>query len=224
MAIPAKAVFAERSTPSSEGDVHLTPSQQYGVLPQQEYMQRTGNKVVLNLSGADNMRHVEPGDFISHLRSFQGGLEYSRIAGKVSAAYTVLSPRLELAGDYFRYLFKSRMYIQGVQTTTDQLRDGQSIRFAQFARLGLPLPALEEQRQIAAYLDRETGKIDTLIEKQVQLINKLIERRDSVISRVITKGLSADVKLKDSGITWLGRQTGCLGHLRGTRSRRGGRR
>lgn len=167
-------------------------------------MSITGNKVVLNLSGSDNMRHVEPGDFISHLRSFQGGLEYSRLRGKVSAAYTVLTPRKEIVGEYFRYLFKSVTYIQALQTTTDQLRDGQSIRFGQFSRIELISPPLDEQRQIAEYLDRETGQIEALITKQEQLVETLTERRQAVITHAVTRGLNPNVNLTETGLIGVG--------------------
>ena len=183
--LPAKAVFKQRSTASRPDDVHLTPSQQHGVMPQSDYMALTGNQVVLNLSGADNMRHVEPGDYISHLRSFQGGLEYSAHKGKVSAAYTVLAPRKEVDPHYFRFLFKSKQYVQGLQTTTDQMRDGQSIRYGQFALLPLPYPPLEEQRRIAEFLDRETAQIDELIAKQEQLISTLAERWQAELAKVV---------------------------------------
>ncbi|BAU32063.1 restriction endonuclease subunit S [Microcella alkaliphila] len=173
-------------------------------MPQAEYMALTGNKVVLNLSGADNMRHVEPGDYISHLRSFQGGLEYSAYEGKVSAAYTVLTPRKEVDPHYFRFLFKSTHYVQGLQTTTDQMRDGQSIRYGQFALLPLPYPPLAEQRRIAEFLDRETAQIDELIAKQEQLISTLAERRTSVILNGVARGFSG-VELKDSEADWLGK-------------------
>lgn len=89
--VPAKGAFIERREKSGPDDVHLTPSQSYGVLPQNEYMRITGNRVVLNLEGQDNMKHVEPDDFVIHLRSFQGGIEWSGVAGKVSMAYTVLT-------------------------------------------------------------------------------------------------------------------------------------
>ncbi|WIB43993.1 restriction endonuclease subunit S [Curtobacterium sp. MCLR17_058] len=145
-------------------------------------MEITGNKVVLNLSGADNMRHVEAGDYVSHLRSFQGGLEYSGIPGKVSAAYTVLKPKVALEPRFFKYLFKSDLYIQALQTTTDQLRDGQSIRYGQFTLIPLPYPDLDEQRAIADYLDRETAQIDAFIAKSEELIALLVERRAAVLS------------------------------------------
>ncbi|MGN6127897.1 MAG: restriction endonuclease subunit S [Humibacter sp.] len=126
-------------------------------------METSGSKVVLNISGADTMRHVEAGDYISHLRSFQGGLEFAGIAGKVSAAYTVLMPKVKIDPTYFKYLFKSDVYVQALQTTTDQLRDGQSIRFAQFSSIPLPKPSLTEQQAIAEYLDWETAQLDALI-------------------------------------------------------------
>lgn len=66
------------------------------------------------------------------------------------------------------------------------------------------LPPLVEQRAIAAFLDRETERIDTLIEKKERLIDLLEEKRTALISRVVTKGLDADVEMQDSGVEWLG--------------------
>lgn len=66
------------------------------------------------------------------------------------------------------------------------------------------IPSYVEQQQIAAFLDRETAKIDQLIAKQQQLIELLKEKRQAVISHAVTKGLNPDVKMKDSGVEWLG--------------------
>lgn len=65
-------------------------------------------------------------------------------------------------------------------------------------------PPLEEQKKIAAFLDKETTKIDTLIDKQEQLIALLQEKRQAVISHAVTRGLNPNVRMKDSGIEWLG--------------------
>lgn len=70
--------------------------------------------------------------------------------------------------------------------------------------LRFPNPSEKEQRQIAAYLNRETAKIDKLILKQQKLIKLLQEKRLTVISQTITKGLDPNVKMKDSGVEWLG--------------------
>lgn len=63
----------------------------------------------------------------------------------------------------------------------------------------------EERNAIASFLDYETAKIDTLIEKQQQLIKLLKEKRQAVISHAVTKGLNPDAPMKDSGVEWLGK-------------------
>jgi len=63
---------------------------------------------------------------------------------------------------------------------------------------------IEEQQKIANFLDHETAKIDTLIEKQQQLIKLLKEKRQAVISHAVTKGLNPQAPMKDSGVEWLG--------------------
>ncbi|WP_297799038.1 restriction endonuclease subunit S [uncultured Brevundimonas sp.] len=68
----------------------------------------------------------------------------------------------------------------------------------------VPLPSSAEQTAIAAFLDRETGKIDALIEAQTRLIELLKEKRQAVISHAVTKGLNLDAPMKDSGIEWVG--------------------
>lgn len=65
-------------------------------------------------------------------------------------------------------------------------------------------PTVDEAQQIANFLDHETAKIDTLIEKQQQLIQLLKEKRQAVISHAVTKGLNPDVPMRDSGVEWLG--------------------
>ena len=72
------------------------------------------------------------------------------------------------------------------------------------SELRLPIPPLSEQSAIAAFLDRETAKIDALIEAQERLIELLKEKRQAVISHAVTKGLDSSVPMKDSGIDWLG--------------------
>jgi type I restriction enzyme S subunit len=71
-------------------------------------------------------------------------------------------------------------------------------------RIGICLPPLPEQTQIAAFLDRETAKIDALVAEQEKLIALLKEKRQAVISHAVTKGLDPSVAMKDSGVEWLG--------------------
>jgi type I restriction enzyme S subunit len=76
---------------------------------------------------------------------------------------------------------------------------GDAIRAGVFA-----IPPLAEQRAIAAFLDRETAKIDTLVAKKERLIEILQEKRTALITRAVTKGLDPNVPMRDSGVEWLG--------------------
>ena len=127
------------------------------------------------------MKHVEKNDFIIHLRSFQGGIEHSNYSGKVSNAYCVLKPTQQIEPRYFRWVLKSQGYIQELNATTDQLRDGQSIKFEQFASIGLPLPPIEVQRRIADYLDN-----------QLSIINKMEE-----LSKLLVKLTHEELRAKN---------------------------
>jgi type I restriction enzyme S subunit len=69
-------------------------------------------------------------------------------------------------------------------------------------RFELAFPSIDEQRQIAKYLDRETGQIDELITKQEQLVATLTERRQAVITQAVTRGLDPATELKASGVDW----------------------
>jgi len=80
----------------------------------------------------------------------------------------------------------------------------QNIGMNVIENLSIPIPPLSEQHSIAGYLDRETGKIDELIAKKEQLIERLKEKRTALISRAVTKGLNPNVRLKSSGVEWLG--------------------
>jgi len=87
---------------------------------------------------------------------------------------------------------------------TDGIRDGKNISYMQFGSLCVPVPNIDEQSAIAAFLDRETGKIDSLIVEQEKLLALLAEKRQATISHAVTRGLNPDVPMKVSGVAWLG--------------------
>ncbi len=103
-----------------------------------------------------------------------------------------------------KYLF---YWLQAFKDDIVQLSSGggqPNINQEKVAALKISAPVVTEQTQIAAFLDHETAKIDTLIEKQQQLIELLKEKRQAVISHAVTKGLNPDAPMKDSGVEWLG--------------------
>ena len=183
----SKQLFAQRKDKAFPDDVQLTASQKYGILSQDEFMKLEGRRVTVVMTGNDILKHVGKGDFVISMRSFQGGLEYSRTEGKISSAYVMLIPnRGKVCDDYFRWLLKSTPYIKALQGTADLVRDGQALRYANFAKISLPEIPLNEQKEIAERIQTETEKIDNAIpifEKQIALLQ---EYRTRLISDVVT--------------------------------------
>ena len=198
-----KSLFRLRREPAHADDRQLTASQSDGVVYQDEYMENRGTRVVQVIEGQAGLKHVAAGDFVISLRSFQGGIEYSAAAGKISPAYTILQPLFEADHRYFAHLLKSDGFIQELRSTSNQLRDGQSLGIEHFAQVRVPLPPKSEQRAIGGFLDRETAKIDALIDKQEQLIATLREDRAATITQAVTKGLDQSVELCRTGIDFM---------------------
>jgi type I restriction enzyme S subunit len=201
---PGRRWFTQSREPASTGDAQLSATQKYGVVPQAHFMEAEDQKVALALSGLGSFKHVESGDFVISLRSFQGGIERSEHRGCVSPAYTVLRPHASMHGAFCRYLLKSEGYVHALQAMTDGIRDGKSISYQQFGQVVVPAPPRSEQINLAHFLDHETAKIDGLISEQERLLDLLKEKRQAVISHAVTKGLNPNAPMKPSGIDWLG--------------------
>ena len=185
--INPKALFSQRKERANPGDRQLTASQQFGVIYQDEYMEMTGTKVVTVEKDFDILKHVSAGDFVISMRSFQGGLEYSTKSGSISSAYVMLVPNLKLVYPrYYRWLLKSNGYIRALQSTSDLVRDGQAMRYSNFAKVRLITLPLGEQEQIAYYLDTQCAKIDKLMAEKQSLIDDLESYKKSLIYEVVT--------------------------------------
>lgn len=185
--INPKALFTQRKDKAVYGEKQLTASQKYGVIYQEEFMEITGNRVVTVEKDFDILKHVEKGDFVISMRSFQGGLEYSTRAGSISSAYVMLIPNLSVVYPrYYRWLFKSDIYINALQSTTDLVRDGQAMRFSNFAQVRLFTVPLAEQEEIADFLDKECAKIESLISQKEQLLAEIENYKKSLIYEYVT--------------------------------------
>ena len=101
-------------------------------------------------------KRVLPGQFVIHLRSFQGGFAHSAIEGITSPAYTVFgfSEPEKHDSEYWKYVFTSKPFIQRLETVTYGIRDGRSISYEEFLTLGFVYPSKAEQTAIARYLDK----------------------------------------------------------------------
>lgn len=179
--------FIQRKDRATYGLTQLTASQKYGVVTQEEYMEITGAKVVTVEKDFDILKLVCPGDFIIHMRSFQGGLEYSEKYGSISSAYVMLIPQKTiLEPRYYKWFFKSPAYIDALSSTSNLIRDGQAMRYANFIQLPILLIPEDEQRQIADYLDEKCVEIDRIISEKKQQIATIEEYKKSLIFEYVT--------------------------------------
>ena len=203
--INPKALFTQRKDKAQKGERQLTSSQQYGILYQDDYMELTGSKVVTVEKDFDILKHVEAGDFVISMRSFQGGLEYSTKSGAISSAYVMLVPNLELVYPrFYRWLLKSSVYIDALQRTTNMVRDGQAMRYSNFAQVRLFTLPLDEQKSRADFLDLECSSIDKMLFKTRSSIEEYKKLKQAVITQAVTKGMRGEREMKDSGVEWIG--------------------
>ena len=108
-----------------------------------------------------------------------------------------------LLNKFFFYFFESNI-VDRQLFESSQKTSVSNLHLEKIKELRLTLPPIEEQTTIANYLDHKTTQIDTLIAKKEQFISLLQEERTAVINQAVTKGLDPKVKMKDSGIEWLG--------------------
>lgn len=171
--IPSKYLFHNSDKRKCEGDQQLTASQKHGIITQQEYMERENSKIVFANQGLENWKHVEPYDFVISLRSFQGGLEMSETTGCITWHYVVLKANKPICPRFYKWLFKSSAYINALQGTCNFIRDGQDLRFSNFAQVPLYEPPLSEQEDIASYLDMKCSQIDSISDQKKEQLTVL---------------------------------------------------
>jgi type I restriction enzyme S subunit len=151
-------------------------------------------------------RKVRAGDtIISTVRTYLKAVAYFENPPEnqiVSTGFAVLRPKQNIHPKYLSWIIQSKPFIEKVVVHSVGV-GYPAINPSELASLKVWFPPLPEQQAIAAYLDRQTAKIDALIAKKQRLLELLAEQRAALISQAVTKGLNPDVKMKDSGVAWL---------------------
>lgn len=174
----------------------LSVSIHHGVVPRSDLTD--------NEARADRLNHykrVWPGDIvINRMRAFQGAVGVSDYEGLVSPEYLVLRPADVAVGRYLHYLFRSHWFVgemvsrlRGIGSTDQGNVRTPRINVGDLGDIRVPLPPRTVQRAIAAFLDAETERLDSLIEKKGRLIEVLDSRSESLIAARL------DPLLEDSG-------------------------
>ena len=195
-----KTLLHPRSEKGFPDEPLLTATQTKGVVRKEKYENRT----VLALKDLHLLKLVRVGDFVISLRSFQGGIEYAREQGIISPAYTILYPVERDSHAYIAHVFKSKPYIENLSLFVTGIRQGQNIDYEKLSRSLLPYPPRLEQAAIVRFLDHADRRIRRYIRAKQKLIALLEEQKQVLIYGAVTRGLDPNVRLKPSGVEWLG--------------------
>ena len=129
-----------------------------------------GYNIFHDKSNEATYKHILPGQFIIHLRSFQGGFAHSSIEGIASPAYTIMEfkDKTRHFDLYWKYIFMSKEFIKRLELITYGIRDGRSISFEEFSEMYFTVPSYEEQKKIASYI--------TNLDRQITLHTQRLEK------------------------------------------------
>jgi len=172
-----------------------------GVKPRKELEER-GNKA----STTDGYWLVKKGDIVvNKLLAWMGAIGVSNYDGVTSPAYDILRAKVQLESNFYHYLFRNAACISELKKHSRGIMDMRlRLYFDKFGDIMIPFPDFSEQQKIVSFLDRKTALIEQAIgikEKQIELLK---ERRQILIHRAVSRGLNLNVKLKESGVEWIG--------------------
>ena len=149
---------------------------------------------------------VRRGDLVIHaMDAFAGAVGVSDSDGKCTPVYAVCEPRRGANPYYYAYIVREMARSQWIAALARGIRERSTdFRFDGFAAQPLPFPPTNEQREIANFLRHANRRIERYIRAKKKLIALLNEQKQAIINRVVTRGLDPNVRLKSSGIPWLG--------------------
>lgn len=199
-----KSVFSMIDERSKVGTEELlTVSSNFGVIPR-----RTTSVTMFKAKSYVSHKLCWPGDLVvNSLWAWMQGLGVARHHGLISSAYSVYRPRTDYIrySDYFHYLLRSAAYKWELQTRSKGVWISR-LQLSDLAFMDMPvlLPPPDEQAAIVRFLNHVNHRIERTIKAKRKVIALLNEQKQVIIHRAVTRGLDPNVKLKPSGIPWLG--------------------
>ena len=182
----------------------LSATQNQGMI----YRDDSGRYIGHDESNEIGYKRVLPGDFVVHLRSFQGGFAHSQYEGITSPAYTVFRAKEPTSHSdrFWKHWFMSEHFIAGLSTVTYGIRDGRSISVDEFMNTFLAFPAVEEQAAISRLLDY----LDDLITLHQRKYDKLVVFKKSMLEKMFPKDGESVPEIRFAGFTdpWEQRKLG----------------
>lgn len=173
-------------------------------------IQETGDGQVEDASSIESDKLFLSGDelLVSRLNPHKGVVHLTSPQDfpiVCSTEFVPLRARETVDRRFAYFVFSSEIVRDHLQSlAASATRSHSRVEPGEIYKLYIPLPPLSSQRAIAAYLDRETAKIDAMIDAKELLLTLLAEKRRALITHAVTRGLNPEAPMKDSGVEWLG--------------------
>lgn len=193
-----RTLFIERVTKVSDKDYQALSVGKMGVVPQLEDAVKTDN--------GDNRKLICAGDFAINSRSDRKGSSgISHYTGSCSLIITVLKPHDKLNREFFNYLLRSNGYVEEFYRNGHGLvSDLWTTKWQEMKNIFVPVPPKQEQDKIVQFLDWKISEMNRFIHQKKKQNKLLEELKLTKINNLVTKGLTHDVKYKQSNVEWLG--------------------
>jgi type I restriction enzyme S subunit len=201
--VPLCAIACEKSITGQQHRSLLSVYLNKGVVKFSDVEEKRTNVTSEDLS---KYQAVDPGDFVlNNQQAWRGSVGVSALSGIVSPAYLVLSlaPRIDRV--FADLLFRQRAMVDQYLVCSKGVGSIQrNLYWPYLKRVTTLLPSLDEQTAIARFLDHADRRIKRYIRAKQKLIKLLEEQKQAIIHRAVTRGLNPNLRLKPSGVEWLG--------------------
>ena len=203
--MPNRGTFIEVNEQNHPDDEMLSVTISQGVIKQSVLLEDSSTKDGSRIDRS-YYKLVEAGDIAyNKMRAWQGAIGVSDYRGIISPAYVVQRPRQGNNPNFLHYLLRTPAFAREAERNSYGITsDMWSLRPEHFKIIYSCIPPLEEQDSIVRYLDDADQRIRAYVSAKERLIGLLEEERQAVIHQAVTRGLDPNVKLKDSGVEWLG--------------------
>ena len=198
----AKWLFRKMEQPVRENDEVVTCFRD-GVVTLRKNRRVRGFTESLKEIGYQGVRR---GDLVIHaMDAFAGAIGVSDSDGKGTPVYSVCSPRQSANAYYYAFCVREMARSEWILALAKGIRERSTdFRFKDFASQWVPLPPLPEQAAIVRFLDHADRRIRRYIRAKQKLITLLEEQKQAIIHQAVTRGLDPNVRLKPTGVEWLG--------------------
>lgn len=200
-----KYLFKEINERSIDGTEDLLSVSQYtGVTRKGDNIE--DGDLLTNASSLEGYKKVRKGDLVTNIMlAWNGSLGFSPFEGITSPAYSIYRLQRNNEERFFHYLLRTDRYKAEFKRNSSGVIESRLRLYSDdFFRILSLLPPVEEQTAIATFLNEKCGKIDTAIAQKEKLIELLKERKQIIIQNTVTRGLNPNVKMKESGVEWIG--------------------